>query len=74
MTVRVKLARGRRQRAEITLHIRDGDEYSQLASVKANAGAARFYVVMQKVGSNYVLQAESKRGKARTIATLSGAF
>ena len=59
--------------AEITLHIRDGDEYSQLATVKANEGAARFYVVMQKAGSNYMLQAEAEIG-GETIATLSGPF
>ena len=59
--------------AEITLHIRDEDEYSQIATVKANEGAARFYVVMRKAGSNYVLQAEAEIGD-QTIATLSGPF
>lgn len=59
--------------AEITLQIRDGEEYTQLATVKANKGAARFYVVMRKAGSNYMLQAEAKIGE-ETIATLSGPF
>ncbi len=59
--------------AEITLHIRGEDDYTQLATVKANEGAARFYVVMRKAGSNYVLQAEAEIGD-ETIAVLSGPF
>ena len=64
---------GEAAETEITLHIRDGNEYTQLATVKANEGAARFYVVMQKAGNNYVLQAEAQIAD-ETIATLSGPF
>ena len=64
---------GEAAEAEITLHIRDGNEYNQLATVKANEGAARFYVMMQKAGNDYVLQAEVKIA-GETIATLSGPF
>ena len=59
--------------AAITLHLRDGDNYTELATVRANEGAARFYVMMHKAGNNYTLQAEAEIGD-ETIATLSGPF
>ena len=68
-----RVSDGEASTAEITLQIRDGDEYTQLATIKANEGSARFYVVMRKAGSNYVLQAEAVIGD-KTIATLSGPF
>ncbi len=59
--------------AEIALHIRDGDEYSPLATVKAREGVAHFYVMMQKAGNNYVLQAEAEIA-GETVVALSGPF
>ena len=68
-----RVSDGEAASAPITLHLRDGDDYTELASVRANEGAARFYVVMHKAGNNYTLQAEAEIDD-ETIATLSGPF
>lgn len=59
--------------AEVTLDIVDGDDVRQLAVVKANEGVAHFYVLMKKVGRNYLLRAEALLAGEKVI-TESGPF
>ena len=59
--------------AEVELSIKEGDEYRQLALVQAREGLARFYVLMHRVGDDFVLQAEADIG-GEAVITNSAPF